>query len=71
MTILLDQDDTAPDSMIDFKYKFEIETGLSVSEFKRAAFNVTLQSGFIWKYKNHTLKWCCDNPFYQLIDNRV
>lgn len=66
MTIILQQDDCAPDSLEFFERDFTNETGLTIQEFKDKARIETCNIGFSWTVGDYCLEWYCDDPFYAL-----
>ena len=67
---LFQQDDCAPDSFESFSEEFKASVGMTVSEFKKVAFQANFPDGIQWSHKGYMLEWWCDDPFYLLYDLR-
>lgn len=67
--VILVQDEIAPDSLEYFSEKFKQKVGISLDEFKKKAFKVSLKMEIIYCHKNYRLSWCYDDPFYILYND--
>lgn len=71
MSLLLQQDDCAPDSLEIFQRDFLIRTGMSTIYFMERAFCAQFYDGVLYRYNGYVLEWYCDNPYWELRSDEV